>query len=97
MNATTVKAIILAIEAQNTLLERSKIYDKDVIPSDAVAQIMRILFPNGLNNNTRDGTEYKYVLHIVDKLCRFRLNRKKDNIIDLSNYAFLLGSDFGEE
>jgi hypothetical protein len=93
MNKHTANAVTMANKAITILIERGKSYDNNNnLENDAHAKIMQILYPNGLSNNIDNIIEYKYVSQIVDKLCRYRLNMKQDNLLDLANYAFLLAA-----
>jgi uncharacterized protein YaiI (UPF0178 family) len=92
VNTRTIKAIDMANAAIAILKERGDTYDANTIQSAAQARIMQVLYPHGLKSELEEIIKYNYISYIVDKLCRFRLNEKKDNLLDLANYAFLLAA-----
>lgn len=91
MNKKTQKAISMANQAIKILEERGEEYDRDgIIAENAHAHIMLLLYPNGPDNIPEEVTRYKQISHIIDKLLRYRLNTKPDNLFDIANYSFLL-------
>jgi len=90
VNSNSVYAINYAIDAGKLLKERSEIYDSNEINVYSHTKIMQILYPKGIPVSTEEMTRYKYLSQIVDKILRYRINKKEDNIIDMANYGFLL-------
>jgi hypothetical protein len=85
------KAIKIAEEAMEVMKKKSKIYENDY--KDMInIRIMMILYPNGVPNKYHELVRYRYVLYMVDKIFRYMVNKRKDNLLDLANYAFMLAA-----
>lgn len=93
VNPKTQNAVNVAMDAVRILVERGEHYDHDgIIEKNAHAYIMKMLFPSGPEPGIAGVVRYKQISHIVDKLCRYRLNVKEDNLLDIANYSFLLAA-----
>lgn len=92
MNSRTEAILKMAKEATDILKERGEKYDNGKIEDNAHAYIMRTLFPGGMADDIDCIVRYKHVSHIVDKLCRYRLNIDKEHLLDIANYAFILAA-----
>jgi hypothetical protein len=92
MSERTTRALNMAEQAMHILKERGKNYDNGKIEDHAHTHIMRTLFIGGSGDSFENIVRYKLISHIVDKLCRYQLNGKKDNLLDLANYAFILAA-----
>jgi hypothetical protein len=82
-------AIELAYELIETMKDRGTAYGSN---EHRTAQIMLILFPDWHPKTFDDVVRYKFILYIVDKLCRYVKGRHKDSILDLAGYALRLGA-----
>jgi hypothetical protein len=97
MNNKTDKAVSLSKRAMEILLSRGEAYDNDILESYASTKIMLILYPKGVPAGFINLIRYRYISWIVEKLCRYRRNGDEDNLLDIANYAFLLGAADKEE
>lgn len=83
----------MASEALSVLKSRSAAYDNNVLPDYASTEIMRILYPDGmLDTGLIEWIRFRYISWMVEKLCRFRRNPDTQHLVDVANYAFLLGA-----
>jgi hypothetical protein len=74
----------MEIMKQNSQTYRS--YHKE----NVYAQIMLILFPEGIPGEYTAIMRYKFVSYIVDKLVRYIIAAPhEDSLIDIGNYAFM--------
>jgi hypothetical protein len=95
MSTETEQAIKLTKELIETLRIRGDAYGSN---EHRTAQIMLILYPKGLTYPTlHDMIKYKFVIYIVDKLCRYIKGGHKDSLMDLAGYALRLAAFEQEE
>jgi hypothetical protein len=89
MKTETEVAIELANELIKTMQDRGAAYGSN---EHKTAQIMLILLPDWQPKTMDDVARYKFILYIVDKLCRYIKGHHKDSILDLAGYALRLGA-----
>jgi hypothetical protein len=83
----------LAIELAETLIEIMK--DRGVqygSNESKTAQIMLILYPDWQPKAIDDIARYKFVLFIIDKICRYIKSCDKDSVMDIAGYALRLAA-----
>jgi hypothetical protein len=86
----TERAIELAYELIEIMKERGEAYGSN---EHKTAQIMLILYPEGINNCTfEDLVRQKFITYIIDKLSRYVKGGHEDSLLDMAGYALRLAA-----
>lgn len=82
----------LAIELAQKLIEIMKERGEEYGSNEhKTAQILMILFPNGIYVNSFEAAaRIKFLIYIIDKLSRYSKKGNKDSLLDLAGYALRL-------
>jgi hypothetical protein len=82
-------AIDIAQELIMIMHERAAMYGSN---EHKTAQIMLILYPDYSPKTVYEVAQYKFIMYIIDKICRYVKGGHKDSAMDIAGYALRLAA-----